>query len=214
MDSVKKSPDLPTLTPVWLMDAPLAKKTYLAPKLQAPLAKPLLSTPASVNPAPQFRYMAPIESKINALDVIGWVLSEKVCLSVEELLALAPEVRRHFKEATTTKKLPALPVEAQSKTAHHVATFSTDKHHKHFSAKPALPLRTIEVTLDHTVMVMGIIDSGCQVIIIHKDIWERLGMPMKHEQVMFMESANGQSNRTMGSIPSICFSIKEVSLHS
>src|SRR5882724_1915666 len=115
MDSVKKSPDLPTSTPVRLMDAPLAEKTYLAPKTQAPLAKPLLSTPASVDPTPQFRYMAPIESKVNALDVIGQILSEKVCFSVEELLALAPEVRRHFKEATTTKRLPALPVEAQSK---------------------------------------------------------------------------------------------------
>jgi len=36
---------------------------------------------------------------------------------------------------------------------------------------------------------------------------------MKHEQVMFMELANGQSNTTMGSIPSICFSIGEVSLY-
>src|SRR5882724_8018249 len=35
---------------------------------------------------------------------------------------------------------------------------------------------------------------------------------MKHKQVMFMESANGQSNMTMGMIPSICFSIGEVSL--
>src|SRR5882724_2489069 len=108
------------------MDAPSAKKTYSAPKPQAPLAKPLPSTPASVNPAPQFRYTAPIESKVNASDVIGWILSEKVCLSVEEVLALAPEVRRHFKEATTTKRLPALPVEAQSKAAHHIATFSMD----------------------------------------------------------------------------------------
>ena len=88
-----------------------------------------------------------------------------------------------------------------------------DKHHEHFSAKPALPLRTIEVTLDHMVMVTGIIDSGCQVVIICKDIWERLGTPMKHEQVMFLESANGQSNATMGLIPSICFSIGEVSLY-
>src|SRR5882724_11040908 len=32
-------------------------------------------------------------------------------------------------------------------------------------------------------------------------------------QVMFMESANGLSNVTMGMIPSICFSIGEVSLH-
>src|SRR5882724_9109020 len=111
------------------------------------------------------------------------------------------------------KRLPALPVEAQSKVAHHVATFSMDKHHEHFSAEPALPLQMIEVTLDHTVMVMGIIKNGCQVVIIHKDIWERLGKPMKHKQVMFMESANGQSNTTMGSIPSICFSIGEVSLY-
>src|SRR5882724_13002369 len=117
MDLAKKSPDLPTLTPVWPMDAPLAEKTYSAPKLQAPLAKPLLSTPTSFNPAPQFRYMAPIKSKINVSDVISRILSEKVCLSVEELLALAPEVRRHFKEATTMKRLPALPAEAQSKTA-------------------------------------------------------------------------------------------------
>jgi len=207
MDLVKKSPDLPTSTPVRPMDAPLAKKTYSAPKTQVPSAKPLPSTPTSVNPAPQSRYMAPIESKVNASDVIGWILSEKVCLSVEELLALAPEVRRHFKEATTMKRLPALPAEAQSKAAHHVATFSMDKHHKHFSAEPALPLWMIEVTLDHTVMVTGIINSGFQVIIIHKDIWERLGMPMKHEQVMFMELDNGQSNATMGTIPSICFSI-------
>src|SRR5882724_1375062 len=157
--------------------------------------------------------MAPIESKVNALDVIGQILSEKVCLSVEELLASAPEVRRHFKEATTMKRLPAFPAEAQSKVAHHIATFSMDKHHEHFSAKPALPLRTIEVTLDHMVMVTGIIDSGCQAVIIYKDIWERLGMPMKHKQVMFMELANGQPNMTMGTIHSLCFSIREVSLH-
>src|SRR5882724_4971736 len=213
MDLVKKLPDLLTLTPVQLMDAPSAEKTYSAPKTQAPSVKPLPSTPTSVDPAPQFRYMAPIKSKVNASDVIGRILSEKVCRSVKELLALAPEVRRHFKEATTMKRLPALPAEAQSKAAHHIATFSMDKHHKHFLAEPALPLRMIEVTLDHMVTVTGIIDSGFQVIIICKDIWERLGMPMKHEQVMFMELANGQSNATMGSIPSICFSIGEVSLY-
>jgi len=68
------------------MDAPSAEKTYLAPKVQAPSVKPLLKTPA-VEPTPQFRYMAPIRSKVNTSDVIIQVLSEKVCLSVKELLA-------------------------------------------------------------------------------------------------------------------------------
>jgi len=129
------------------------------------------------------------------------------------LLALAPEVRKHFKESMTTKKLPALPAEAQAVAAHMVSTFSMGMDHECLAAKPALLLWMIEVTLDRTITVTGIIDSGCQVVIIRRDIWEKLSTPMKHEQVMFMESANGQANMTMGMIPSICFSVGEVSLY-
>src|SRR5882724_12514396 len=96
---------------------------------------------------------------------------KKVYLSVEELLALVPEVRRHFKESMTMKKLPALPAEAQAVAAHMVSTFSMGMDHEHLMAKLALPLQTIEVTLDGTITVTGIIDSGCQVIIIRRDIW-------------------------------------------
>src|SRR5882724_7698288 len=39
MDSVKKSPDLPISTPVRLMDAPSAEKTYAVPKTQVPSVK-------------------------------------------------------------------------------------------------------------------------------------------------------------------------------
>ena len=88
------------------------------------------------------------------------------------------------------KRLPALPAEAHSKVAHTVATFSMDTHHEYYLAEFALPLWMIEATLGHMVTVTGIIDSSCQVVIICKDIWERLGTPMKHKQVMFMESAN------------------------
>jgi len=216
MDTGKKSTDLLTSAAnklIFPTDTPSAEKTYSAPKVQAPSVKPLPSTPTPAEPTPQFKYVAPLKSNVDASDVISQVLSEKVCLSVEELLALAPKVRRHFKENMTMKKLPALPVEAQSKAVHMVATFSMDKHHAHYLAELTLPLRTIEVTLDHMVMVTGIIDSGCQVIINCKDIWERLGTPMKHEQVMFMELANRQSNVTMGKIPRICFSISKVSLN-
>src|SRR5882724_10188306 len=97
--------------------------------------------------------------------------------------------------------------------AHIVTTYSMDMDNEHLAAELALPLWMIEVTLDSTITVTGIINNGCQVIIIFSNIWERLGTPMKHKQVMFLESANGQSNATMGMIPSICFSIREVSLH-
>ena len=78
MDSGKKSSDLLSLAAnelVWLMDAPSAEKNHLVPKAQAPLDKPLLSTPALAEPTPQVRYTAPIESKVKASDIISWVLS-------------------------------------------------------------------------------------------------------------------------------------------
>src|SRR5882724_2761693 len=88
------------------------------------------NTPLVNAPTPQFKYLALIESKVNASSVVNQVLSKKVYLLVEELLALAPEVRRHFKESTTTKKLPALPAEAQAAAAHTVSTFSMGMEHE------------------------------------------------------------------------------------
>src|SRR5882724_11820837 len=193
-----------------------SRKKYFQPKRST---RPLPSNPSNTpmppihTPAPQFRFMALIESKVNASSIVNWVLSEKVYLSVEELLALAPKVRKHFKESMTTKKLLALPARAQAMVAHMVSTFSMGMDHEHLMAEPALLLWTIEVTLDGKITVTGIIDRNCQGIIICRDIWEKLGTPMKHEQVMFMESANGQANTTMGTIPSICFSVGEVSLY-
>ena len=71
-----------------------AKRMY-----QAPPFKPLPSTPMPPihAPAPQFKFMAPIESKVNMSSIVNRVLPKKVYLLVKELLALAPEVRRHFK---------------------------------------------------------------------------------------------------------------------
>src|SRR5882672_409914 len=216
MPSEKKQTNLQKSTPNQATrptNASSAEKTYSAPKAQVPSSKPLPAAPALSGPAaiPQFKYAAPVESNVDVAAIINQVLSEKVHLSVEELLALAPEVRRHFKETMTTKRLPALPVEAMA--AHMVSSYSMDVNHEQLSAKLTLPLRMIEVTLDSAITVTGIINSGCQVVIIRRVIWERPGTPMKHEQVMFMESANGQSNATMGTIPSICFLVGEVSLY-
>jgi len=81
---------------------------------------------------------------------------------VEELLALSPEVRKYFKETTTTKRLPALP----NAEAHTVSTFSLRADQELLEAMPTLPLRTLDVLLDGTTLVTGILDSGCQVVII------------------------------------------------
>src|SRR5882672_963193 len=119
MPSEKKQTNVPKSTQnqaTHPTNASSAEKTYSAPKAQAPSSKPLPAAPTPSGPTaiPQFKYMAPVELNVDAAAVINPVLVEKVHLSVEELLALAPKVRRHFKETTTTKRLPALPVEAMA----------------------------------------------------------------------------------------------------
>src|SRR5882724_133130 len=90
-------------------------KPLSAKPLPLALSLPLLAM------VPQFRYSALVESTINAMTVINRVLSEKVFLSVDELLDLLLEVRKYFEEATTTKHLLALHTAAG---AHTVLTFS------------------------------------------------------------------------------------------
>ena len=131
----------------------------MAPKVQVPSDKPFPSTPVAAVPAPipQFKFAAPIKLNVNTSAIISWVLSEKFYHSVKELLVLAPEVRRNFKETMTMKRLPALPVEAQTTAAHMVSTYSMMSG---TSSELTLPLWTLEVTLDNIITVMGIIDSG------------------------------------------------------
>ena len=132
--------------------------------LRPPPEKPLpsaLSPPASAT-TPQFRYLAPVESTMDTSAIINQVLSEKVFLSVKELLALSLEVRKYFKETTTTKQLLALPT-AES---HIISTFSLRADQELWEAAPTLPLRTLDVLLNGTTSATGILDSGCQVVII------------------------------------------------
>ena len=80
-------------------------------------------------------------------------------------------------------------------------------------AAPTLLLRTIDIILNGTTPITRILDSGCQVVIICQDIWEKLGVPLKQDWVMFMELANGQSYVAIGTLLRIQFTIGQINLY-
>ena len=43
-----------------------------------------------------------------------------------------------------------------------------------------------------------LVDNGSQIVSIQKDLWERIGMPIRLDHVMVMESANKLKDKTMG----------------
>jgi len=60
---------------------------------------------------PKFRYHAPIESSTKTNDLADRALDAQITISTRELLAASPDVRRHVKDAVTTKKVSANSVE-------------------------------------------------------------------------------------------------------
>ena len=58
----------------------------------------------------------------------------------------------------------------------------------------------LDLTLDDKVQVEAILDEGSQIVGLWKDIWEKLGVPVRSNHKMNMISANASSNQTIGLI--------------
>jgi len=142
---LSRKPDLPTSTPFANGCTFRPKKTYSAQRLRLPQLS-TSNTPCWSIPAPQFRYTAPIESKVNVSDVNQQSFLRKSAFSWGILLWL--QSQEAFQEATTTKRLPALPAASTSKWPSH-CHFLNGQAPRTFSANQHCTWM-IEVTLDHT----------------------------------------------------------------
>jgi hypothetical protein len=66
--------------------------------------------------------------------------------------------------------------------------------------------------LNDAIKTEGIVDCGCQVILMRKDVWTSLRIPLLSQKILTMESANGTRNNTSGLIPRIKFTLGSVIL--
>ena len=55
------------------------------------------------------------------------------------------------------------------------------------------PLRKIGVTLAGGVEEVGLLDEGSEIVVVRKDLWEKLGHKMNDEKRMLMQAANGST---------------------
>ena len=63
-------------------------------------------------------------------------------------------------------------------------------------AKHVEELRVIDILI-HRVKVLAVIDDGSQIVSIRQDIWEKIGLPIRSDRIMVMESANKTKDETM-----------------
>ena len=75
----------------------------------------------------QFKYQSPAEDKELIQAVIDRSMESQVTMSQKELLAISPDVRRHMKEVTTSKRVVQNTVEALLATAEVQAIGTTEQ---------------------------------------------------------------------------------------
>jgi hypothetical protein len=159
--------------------------------------------PASAGPAPQFRYHTPIEDSALIAKVAKQALDVQITLPIRDILSISPDVRQHIKDQIVTKRVTSASANALSANANNVECFMAalpERTDNIIVADHSVNLRVLDLTLDDKVQVEAILDEGSQIVGLRKDIWEKLGVPVRSDHKMNMISANASSNQTIGLI--------------
>jgi hypothetical protein len=128
-------------------------------------------------------------------------LDVPVTISTRELLSIAPDVRRHIKDLCTTKRVSntattAFVEEEKGNPEVFIANLIS-RTDDLIVAKEVEELRALDVLINGT-KIEALADDGSQILSIRRDIWEKIGIPIRADHLMVMESANKSKNETMG----------------
>jgi hypothetical protein len=200
------------------------ERTTLAPKSTAPA--PSQSAPSSTSnstppqPAPPlsvptaqsttYRYSFTLEDKEANKRVVEPLLDSNLNIPIRELLAVLPDVRQHFRELTTKKRVtvgvsvhelsgqPAM--DAWLKQYKGVRLRSDDGK---IVADHFVPLCCIHATTIGGRALTCILDQGAEVVLMPREVWKELGVPLRSDHSLNMESVNMTCDLTLGVIENV-----------
>ena len=162
---------------------------------------------------PDFHYQSPIEDKGNAKTVVDRLLNISIPITVRELLLLSPDVRIHIKKSTTTKKVKAAAFIGVDPVSNYFQTFKAcDCHDSLVIAKESHALQSIIPIIDGHLVVECILDSSCQIVGMSKAVWITLSKQLNPKHTVFMQSANGTIDCSLGIVENLSFHFGTIEL--
>ena len=179
------------------------------PNGQQPAQRPFVPGPQhQQDNGPAYRNRAPAENDFMVQQVLDGVKKTNVNLTVEQLCAIAPEVRRQVKEFVSVRRLAEAnatqPAAQAPQQTHLMQVFhqgpSEDGDDTDATvAAHFLALRTINAKIGG-LSTEALLDDGSTVCIISERLWKKFGdeHPMDPNRVMRLETADGRVNTSSG----------------
>lgn len=132
-------------------------------------------------------------------------------MSTRELLAAAPEIRRHVKDLVTNRRIPTaniVEINDPANTFHTVSPSDTPSSvlidiakYDQSTADVKTSLRVIYPDFGSGIRPECILDTGSEIVVMRRDVWKKLrGVDIRPARNMSMETANSSRTSTIGLI--------------
>lgn len=160
------------------------------------------------------------------------VLWTEVTVKLQDLMAMAPDLRKAFKERSTSRKVveevvlelggvedgslqAALVASGESfHQCHHHDTepmYGTDEE-GNVTAQNTLPLRYIPVMLNHKLTCKAVLDTGSTFVAMSRGVYKALKDTVRYNSFLGLTSANGSQSWTQGLLHNCVVSIGDMNI--
>ncbi|KAI6138988.1 hypothetical protein BKA82DRAFT_4365377 [Pisolithus tinctorius] len=194
-------------------EAPTAGKTPVAPNLTD-----LQKLKPSTNSAPQFHYQSSFDEAVVTKRIVNQVLDTKMEISTKDLFTVSPEIHKQIRELAVTKKITIGSLETTSDATPSAAWASYEQYWVRDTEGKCVglamaPLRAVDGILMDKLHVECILDSGCQVVALQRELWDALEAPLCTDMTMTLEAANQSKESTLGVIENATLCIGNIEAH-
>ncbi|KAG2748104.1 hypothetical protein P692DRAFT_201715678, partial [Suillus brevipes Sb2] len=193
------------------------EEELVSPAIQASSnkGKANTSTPAHAVPAPPptgtYCLSCALEDKGAEKRITDQILDITIQVPVRDIFAVSPDIRKNFRDMSSNKRVTVGTVSVNELSSHpanrdwmrqydgsHMRSDDGRIVANHYAA-----LRCIRASTVGGRILTCVLDQGAEVVVMPKDVWQSLGVGLRSDHRLNMESVNTMRNSTLGVIENI-----------
>jgi hypothetical protein len=148
-------------------------------------------------PAPQYRYHSNAEDQQLISELHSWLMEGKLSLTTSaHILAASPSIWKELVERLKVRRVEANTYEEVHNISHEGTPVPSPTAWR--EPKHSLPLLELDVLVGECITVPGVLDPGSQIVVIRRDLANKVNVRINTNHLVQMEGANGATNWTVG----------------